>query len=219
MTDLSRRPTRCTDLGRRQRCTGKELDQSRLSAAHRCRLADRRRHPGFRPAVRTDAQPAAAELLVGPARQADRRRAGRGSRTLRPDLCGASGHRRQPGSGHGRAHGPGAERPEHQPVRPLKAAGVTDAEALRASVRHSGARLTLAHLPHRHPRALALLLAGRPWHRSAAGREDARAAAFADGGAPACRSHRWLLRRRTLGSTGHYRRRRLHPGDQPVDLA
>lgn len=28
---------------------------------------------------------------------------------------------------------------------PLKAAGVTDAEALRASVRHSGARLTLAH--------------------------------------------------------------------------
>ena len=46
---------------------------------------------------------------------------------------------------------------------------MTDAEALRASVRHSGARLTLAtYLPHRHPRALALLLARRPWHRSAA---------------------------------------------------
>ena len=37
MTDPLAAPTRCTDLGRRQRCTGKELDQSRLSAAHRCR--------------------------------------------------------------------------------------------------------------------------------------------------------------------------------------
>ncbi|MNF47387.1 hypothetical protein D3C84_285800 [compost metagenome] len=162
-----RPPPRRPVLGRRLGCPGKERPRPRLHGPGRLGVVDRCRHPGLRPALRTDPQPAPPGLLGRPARQAGQRRTGCRADALWPGLRHPPGHR-QPGHAHGHPHGPEPERPVDQPEhgaargRRDLCRGTARAYAPQRCETH-----LRPHLPHRHPCPVAVLLAGRPRHPSA----------------------------------------------------
>ena len=116
---------------------------------------------GFGKQVRADHHPEQGSLLGRRARQARHRRAGCRPCAVRHDVRRPVG-RGRPAEGHGRAHGPEPERPGHHP---LQAVARRRRDQRRATgrpceaVRHAADLRT--DLPHRHPRHVAVLLAGR----------------------------------------------------------
>jgi nitrate/nitrite transport system substrate-binding protein len=74
----------------------------------------------------------------------------------------------------------------------LQRKGVTNPEALARLAHQGGAPDLRPDLPHRHPRHVAVLLAGQPGHPPVAGRRQRGGAAGADGRPPAGRAHRRL---------------------------
>ncbi len=95
--------------------------------------------------------------------------------------------------------------------RKLYDKGVKDGAEPESTDRQGEGRVHLRpDLPDRHPRHVALLLAGGERHQSVHGREDHHRAAAADGGEHARRQHGRLLRRRTLEQPRHRRQDRLH---------
>ena len=89
--------------------------------------------------------------------------------------------------------------------------GAVDGAVAAKADRQGEARIHLrADLPDRHPRDVAVLLAGRQRHQPDEGRQDDHRAAAADGRQHARRQHGRLLRRRAVGPPRDHRRHRHH---------
>ena len=89
--------------------------------------------------------------------------------------------------------------------------GAVDGASLAKLMADREARIHLRpDLPDRHPRDVAVLLAGGLRHQPDEGRQGHHRAAAADGGQHARRQHGRLLRRRALGPARHHGRHRHH---------
>ncbi|CUJ66662.1 Uncharacterised protein [Achromobacter sp. 2789STDY5608621] len=186
-------------LGRGQRRPRKDRGEDRLHSADRLRLGGHGLGAGHRQEVRRHHHAVQGSLLGRRARQAAQRRAGDGPRAVRPDLRRAAGRGRAE-EGHGRADEPEPEWPGHHPV---EQAAAGRRPRWRIARQGDGVREARIHLrpdlPDRHPRHVAVLLAGRLRHRPDEGRQGHHRAAAADGGQHARGQHGRLLRGRTVG--------------------
>jgi hypothetical protein len=198
-------------MGGRFRQAGARRGEDRLHSADRLLVRGDGLRDGLRQEVRHQDHPQQGSLLGRRARQAGQRRAPRGPRAVRPRLWPAPGHRRSQ-EGHGRADDPQQQRPGDHPVERPQGQGRGGWRLAGQGDCEEGQGIHLRpDLPHRHPRHVAVLLAGGPRHRPLPRREEHRGAAPADGGQHARRQHGRLLRGRAVESAGDRRQDRLSP--------
>ena len=178
-----------------------ERSQDRLHPADRLR---QRRHglgAGHRPEVRRQDHPDQGSQLGRRARQARQRRAGHGPRAVGPDLRRAPRHQR-PQEGHGHPDEPEPQRPGHHAVQEAGRQGRRRRPLARQADADRQARIHLrADLPDRHPRHVAVLLAGDLRRQPDEGRQGHHRAAAADGGQHARGQHGRLSAWASPGAT------------------
>ena len=198
---------------------GKGRSQGRIHSADRLRVGGHGVGAGHRQEIRHQDRPVQGSVLGRRARQAGQWRTRRRARAVRPDLRRAP-RRGRPEEGHGRADDPQQQRPGHHAVEEAGRQGRGRRRVAGQADEDREARIHLRpDLPDRHPRDVAVLLAGRQRHRPDEGRQDHHRAAAADGGQHAGREHGRLLRRRAVGPPRHRRRHRHHRRHHPGHLA
>ena len=187
-------------LGGRHRCAGKDRGEDRLHPADGLRVRGDGLGAGPGQEARRHHHAVQGGFLGRRAGQAHERRAGFRSCAVWVGLRRAPGHRRS-AQGHGGAYGAEPEWPGDHPVQQAVAGWRARRRVAGQADGQRQARIHLRpDLSHRHPRHVAVLLAGGAWHRSDARRQGHHRAAAADGRQHARGQHGRLLRRRALGA-------------------